>query len=229
MMAVPLAQVRAMSPVLVIGNKAYSSWSLRPWLLLTHHGVPFTEQRLSLDTAAFQDAIGALSPSRRVPALHHDGLVVWDSMAICEYANETWLEGRGWPAARAARAQARSAAAEMHGGFDALRQQLPMNARRSPGRPHWDQHAQRDIDRVQALWRDLRAAHGGDGPFLCGGFGIVDAMFAPVVVRFTGYGVPMDDVAGVYADAIRALPAFRRWMDEAAAEPERLAATDAIA
>lgn len=218
-----------MPPVLVIGNKAYSSWSLRPWLLLVHFGIGFTEKRLALDTAAFQDAIGPLSPSRRVPALHHDGLVVWDSLAICEYVDETWLEGRGWPAARAARARARSAAAEMHAGFDALRLQLPMNARRTPSRPHWDQAAQRDIDRVQAVWRDLRAAHGGDGPFLCGAFGIVDAMYAPVALRFAGYGVATDETASAYCAALRALPAFARWIDEAHAEPERLAATDAIA
>lgn len=217
-----------MPPVLVIGNKVYSSWSMRPWLLLVHFGIAFTERRLALDTADFHDAIGALSPSGRVPVLHHDDLVVWDSLAICEYANETWLEGRGWPAQRAARAQARSATAEMHAGFAALRAQLPMNVRRAPGPRHWDAAAQQDIDRVQQVWRDLRRAHGGDGPFLCGAFGIVDAMYAPVAVRFGGYGVELDDTASAYCAALRALPAFTRWAGEAAAETERIAATDAL-
>jgi len=228
-----------MSLQLVIGNKNYSSWSLRPWLLLAHFGVAFEERRLALDTPAFHAEIPRWSPSRRVPALHHDGLVVWDSLAICEYVNEEFLEGRGWPAGPRARAQARSAAAEMHSGFEALRAQLPMNCRRTPNAYRWDAEAQRDIDRVQVLWRDLRAAHGDGGPgvadtgpaggFLCGGFGIVDAMFAPVAVRFRGYGVEMDADARAFVDAIHALPAFARWQAEALAETERVAAADAYA
>lgn len=218
-----------MSLLLVIGNKNYSSWSLRPWLLLAHFDVAFDERRLALDTDAFHAEIPRWSPSRTVPALHHDGLVVWDSLAICEYASETFLDGRGWPADPRARAQARSAAAEMHSSFAALRAQLPMNCRRTPNAYRWDAEAQRDIDRVQALWRDQRAAHGNGGDFLCGGFGIVDAMFAPVAVRFRGYGVDMDDDARAYVDAVHALPAFARWQAEALAETERVPSTDAYA
>lgn len=215
-------------PVLVIGNKNYSSWSLRPWLLLRHFGVPFEERRLALDTVEFRSAIGALSPSRRVPALHHDGVVVWDSLAICEYANETWLDGRGWPAERAARAVARSASAEMHSGFVALREQLPMNCDREPDGYRWDARAQADIDRVQALWTELRSRFGAGGDFLCGAFGIVDAMFAPVAIRFRGYGVPCAGAAAAYCDALYALPALREWLAAGRAEPERLAQYESL-
>ncbi|HZH43909.1 MAG TPA: glutathione S-transferase family protein [Lysobacter sp.] len=214
-------------PTLVIGNKNYSSWSLRPWLLLRHFGVAFEEVRLPLDTPEFEAAIGRWSPTRRVPVLHDDGVVVWDSLAICEYANERWLDGAGWPAGRAERALARAAAAEMHSGFAQLREQLPMNVRRVPDRYRWDERAQADIDRVQALWRELRERCGGDGEFLCGAFGIVDAMFAPVVYRFLGYGVTMDDTARRWCEAMLALPAMRAWREAALAESERIAATDA--
>jgi glutathione S-transferase len=215
-----------MPTTLVIGNKNYSSWSLRPWLLLRQGGVAFDEVRLPLDTPEFRDGIGRWSPTRRVPVLRDDDLVVWDSLAICEYASERWLDGRGWPDDAAARAVARSAAAEMHSGFAAMRQQLPMNVRREPDGRHWDDDAQRDIDRVMGLWRELRIRFGGDGPFLCGRFGIVDAMFAPVCVRFRGYGVRTDDTAGAFMDAVFALPAMCEWVASARAETERVGADE---
>lgn len=207
-------------PRLVIGNKNYSSWSLRPWLLLREAGIEVDEVRVPLDTPEFEERIGALSPTRRVPALHHDGLVISDSLAICEYANERWLQGSGWPSGLRERALARAAAAEMHSGFAALRSQLPMNCRRQPDDYRWDSRAQADIDRIQQLWRDLRALHEGQGKFLCGAFGIVDAMFAPVVVRFEGYGVRGDDTASDYMAAVRSLPSLRRWCEDAACERE---------
>lgn len=217
-----------MATTLVIGNKNYSSWSLRPWLLLSHHGVAFTERRLLLDTPEFHAQVAQWSPSGRVPALHDGDLVVWDSLAICEYANERWLEGSGWPADLALRALARCAAAEMHSGFGALRSQLPMNFRRQPRQPHWDAAASADIARVQALWRDLRARAGSAGPYLCGDhFGIVDAMFAPVCVRFRGYGVALDADAEAYSRAIFALPAMQAWEAAAGLETERVASDEA--
>ena len=216
-----------MQATLVIGNKTYSSWSLRPWLLLRQAGVDFEEVLLPLDTPEFEAQVGRWSPTRRVPVLHDAGRVVWDSLAICEYANERWLGGRGWPADLDARTAARCAAAEMHSGFGALRSQLPMNLRRRPRAPHWDNAADRDIGRIQALWQDLRGRFGGGGEFLCGDFGIVDAMFAPVCVRFSAYGVAMDATARAYRDAIYALPAFREWQAAAAAETWRVAADEA--
>ena len=213
---------------LYIANKNYSSWSLRPWLLLRHFGVEFDEIRLALDTPGFASEVLQHSPTGKVPALRDGALQVWDSLAICEYANERWLGGRGWPVDLAQRAVARAAAAEMHSGFTALRSQLPMNSRRQPDGYRWDAAAQRDIDRVQALWRELRAAHGAEGDFLFGAFGIVDAMFAPVAIRFDGYGVAVDDTAAAYMQALFALPALREWRQAAAQESEHVAATDAL-
>lgn len=204
---------------LIIGNKSRSSWSLRPWLLLRQFDIAFDELVLPLDTPEFERRIGDYSPSRRVPALHVDGEVIWDSLAICEVANERWLDGAGWPAEPRARAAARSAAAEMHAGFPALRRQLPFECRRAPAAPHWDGEAAADVARIQALWADLRARFGDGRGFLCGGFGIVDAMFAPVCVRFRGYGVPVDATARAYMDTIFALPAFLEWQAAADAEP----------
>jgi glutathione S-transferase len=175
-------------PRLVIGDKNLSSWSLRPWLLLRHFEVRFEEVPLPLDTPEFAARIGAYSPTGRVPVLWDGALQVWDSLAICEYANERWLDGRGWPAASAVRAQARAAACEMHAGFAALRRQLPMQACRRPDGEQWDAQACADIARIVQLWATLRQTHGTGGAFLCGDFGIVDAMFAPVAVRFAGYG-----------------------------------------
>lgn len=215
-------------PVLIIGNKNYSSWSLRPWLLLRHFGVEFQEVRLPLFTDAFAVEIGRYSPTGKVPALRDGDLAVWDSLAICEYVNERWLAGRGWPADPKMRAIARAAAAEMHSGFAALRAQLPMNSRRRPDAYRGDAAAQADIDRVQALWGQLRGRHGEDGEFLCGGFGIVDAMFAPVAIRFQGYGVPVDAVSDRYMQALFALPALREWREAAVLESESLAATEAF-
>jgi len=215
-------------PILVIGNKNYSSWSMRPWLLLRHFGVQFEERRLLLDTPEFERDIAHWSPTGRVPVLIDNGVTVWDSLAICEYANERWLDGAGWPRERSARAQARAAAAEMHSGFAALRTQLPMNSRRQPDAYRWDAKAQAEIDRIQRLWAELSARHGAGADFLCGDFGIVDAMFAPVAIRFLGYGVPLDDASRRYVDALQRVPAFAQWREEASRETERIEATEAL-
>ena len=213
---------------LVIGNKNYSSWSLRPWLLLRHFQVAFEEVRLPLDTPAFRDDVFRYSPSGRVPVLHDGDLVVWDSLAICEYVNERFIEGRGWPGEWRQRARARSAAAEMHSGFAALRTQLPMNCRRRPDAYRWKSDAQQDIDSVQALWRELRRDGGRGGEFLCGEFGIVDAMFAPVAIRFRGYGVPLEPEAQAYVEALLRLPSLREWDVAAESESERLEKYEAL-
>ncbi len=206
---------------LIIGNKNYSSWSLRPWLLLKVFKVPFEEVRLPLDTPEFYQRIPEFSPTGRVPVLHDSGRVIWDSLAICEYLNESRLHGKAWPADISARALARCAASEMHSGFSALRSQLPMNCRRVPNAYRWDANADADIRRVQELWQQM--GRHTDGPFLLGEFGIVDAMFAPVAIRFLGYGVALGAHAQQYCDALFALPAMREWQRDAEAESERLA------
>jgi glutathione S-transferase len=216
-------------PLLVIGNKRYSSWSLRPWLFLRHSGIDFDERVLALDTAAYASDIGALSPTRRVPVLHDGELVVWDSLAICEYANERWLGGRGWPADIAERAIARAACAEMHSGFAALRNECPMNVCRQLERPlALSSAAQADVARVRALWRELRTRHGAGGDFLFGAPGLVDAYYAPVVMRFWTYRLEADAVERAYVDAVRGLPAMREWIAAATAEREILAKYEAI-
>ena len=211
----------AATPTLVIGDKRLSSWSLRAWLLLRHFDLPFEEEVLPPDTPEYYRRIGQYSPTGRVPALHVGDEKIWDSLAICEVANERWLGGRGWPSDPRARAAARSASCEMHSGFGALRAQLPMDCSRQPREPHWDEAAARDIARIQELWRGLRQAHGDGEGFLCGTFGIVDAMFAPVCVRFRGYGVPVDRNAARYMETIFALPAMRQWLAAAELEPAR--------
>ncbi|HXD83255.1 MAG TPA: glutathione S-transferase family protein [Rudaea sp.] len=209
-------------PVLVVGSKNYSSWSLRPWLLLRQFGVAFDEIVLPLDTPEFYARIHDYSPTGRVPALRDGDVHVWDSLAIAEYANERWLDRHGWPANIVERALARSISAEMHSGFAALRSELPMNCRKRVKNHPTSKDAQADITRIKALWRDARARFGKGGPFLFGTFGIADAMYAPVVLRFVSYDVTLDPAERAYADAILALPAMREWL--AASVDERLVA-----
>jgi glutathione S-transferase len=209
---------QAEAPLLIIGNKNYSSWSLRPWLLLRQFDIPFRELQLPLDTPEFEARIGAYAPNRRVPALHDGDVRVWDSLAICEYANERWLGGRGWPADVATRARARAISAEMHSGFTALRNELPFNCRKRTRLGQVSAAAAEDVERVLAIWRETRRAHGTDGALLFGPFGIADAMYAPVALRFISYGVTLDAETRRYVDAILALPALGAWLAGAAAE-----------
>lgn len=203
-------------PTLVIGTKNRSSWSLRPWLLLRNAGVAFDEVRLPLDTPEFYTNIGKYSPTGCVPALRDGELVVWDSLAICEYVSERFLHGSGWPAPIKARARARAVSAEMHSGFAALRNQCPLNCTlRTSVVP--SAQSRRDIERIGAIWRDCRARD-TDGPFLFGDFSIADAMFAPVILRFVSYAIPTGPVERDYMDAMLALPALQQWLADAAAE-----------
>ncbi|MEO8670588.1 MAG: glutathione S-transferase family protein [Tahibacter sp.] len=203
-------------PTLVIGTKNRSSWSLRPWLLLRHAGVAFDEVRLPLDTPEFYTSIGKYSPTGCVPALRDGDLLLWDSLAICEYVNERFLDGAGWPADIVSRARARAISAEMHSGFSALRNQCPLNCTlRTRVVP--DAQSRRDIERITTIWRECRALV-TQGPFLFGTFSIADAMYAPVVLRFVSYGIPVGPVESDYMDAMQALPALQQWQAEAAAE-----------
>jgi len=203
---------------LVIGNKNYSSWSLRPWLPLKVAGVSFTEVKVLLDQPDTAAKIAVHSPSGRVPVLIHGGLRIWDSLAICEYVAESFPAARLWPVTADVRATARSVSAEMHSGFAALRRDLPMNIRERLPRK-WGADVQADIDRIVRIWQDCRAAAAAQGPFLFGAFSIADAMFAPVATRFRTYGVPVPPACAAYIEAIVSLPAFLEWEAEALAEP----------
>jgi glutathione S-transferase len=198
-----------------IGNKNYSSWSLRPWLLMKHLGLDFEERIIPLDTPGFARDIAALSPTRRVPLLEHAGLRIWDSLAICEYACE--LAGAGWPKDRAARAVARSVCAEMHAGFGALRSQWPMNARAEGRKTAPNPERDADIARIGELWNDCRARFGAAGPWLFGEYSVADAMYAPVVLRFRTYGAQPPDTRG-YTDTVLGDAHLRGWLAAAAAE-----------
>jgi glutathione S-transferase len=209
---------------LVIGNKNYSSWSLRPWLALKMAGIAFDEVRIALDQPDTKARILRYSPTGKVPCLIDGRLTVWDSLAICEYVNETHAQGRLWPADRATRASARAVTAEMHSGFAALRTHLSMDIRaRKPARGAEAQRlagVQADIERIVALWTAALDASGG--PMLFGEFCIADAFYAPVVTRFVTYGVALPPLLAAYSDRVLALPAMRDWVAAAQAEVEEL-------
>jgi glutathione S-transferase len=206
-----------MALTLYVGSKRYSSWSLRPYLALAQAGASFETKTILLDRPTTRDEIAKVNPAGKVPVLDHDDLVIWDSIAICEYVHELYPQAKLWPEARAARARARAISAEMHSGFAALRQNMPMDlcADRA-GQGHVPE-ALADARRVQEIWREALAASGG--PFLFGAFTIADAMFAPVTTRFTTYGVQLDDACRRYVEAIAALPAMREWRADAGREP----------
>jgi glutathione S-transferase len=203
-----------------LGNKNYSSWSLRPWLVLKHATVTFDEVVIPLYQSGSRETILKYSPSGRVPALRHGDVTVWESLAICEYLAESFPNFELWPQDQAARALARAVSAEMHAGFHALRQHLPMNIRSSfPGRGVTPE-VQADINRIMAIWRDCRTRFGeGNGDFLFGQFTIADAMFAPVVTRFRTYKTDIEREAEAYCETIMAMPAMQEWIAAAKNEP----------
>ncbi len=204
---------------LVIGNKQFSSWSLRPWIALKQIGLPFREVVVLLRRPETRAEILTYSPSGKVPYLIDGAIGVWDSLAIIEYLNELKPEAGLWPADRAARALARAISAEIHSGFAALRAHLGMDLKRAPTRGDWPADAAADIERVQAIWAESRARFGAGGPFLFGRYTAADAMYAPVVTRFHRYGVPLDPQLAAYRDAVLTLPAIRDWTAAAQLEP----------
>ena len=202
-----------------IGNKNYSSWSLRGWLMLKQSGASFEEVVIPLRETGTRTTILRHSPSGLVPALERGELFVWESLAIGEYLADRYPEAGLWPADQTARAVARSVSAEMHAGFSALRSHLPMNMRSTFAGRSVTPEAQADINRVTALWRDCRKRFGQEGQFLFGPPTIADAMYAPVVSRFRTYKVALEEEAQLYADAVWALPAMQEWATAAGNEP----------
>jgi len=214
-----------MAPItLFIGNHNYSSWSLRPWILLRHLGLAFDAVVIPLDQPDTRARIEAVNPAGKLPLLRHGALDVWDSLAICEYACE--LAGSGLPRDRAARARVRSAAAEMHAGFPALRTAWPMNARavgrRTPSTPALE----RDVRRIVELWNDCRRRYGAGGPWLFGDYSLADAMYAPVALRFRTYGAAVEGAAAAYLATVLADAHLADWIAAAAAEPWTIAADE---
>ena len=207
-----------MALTLFVGSKRLSSWSLRPYLALAHAGADFKTEVILLDQADTKAKILAVNPAKRVPVLHDGDLVIHDSLAICEYVAELYPTAGLWPDDRKQRGLARAYAAEMHSGFQALRQQMPMElVTRKPGQGRTPESLA-DIARVQEIWKTALATSGG--PFLFGTFTIADAMFAPVATRFETYAVELEPACRTYSDALHALPAMRKWHEDAALEPQ---------
>ncbi|MFN4143177.1 glutathione S-transferase family protein [Aestuariivirga sp.] len=196
---------------LVIGNKNYSSWSLRPWMALTMAGIPFRETVIPLDTPETARLIAAHSGAGRVPVLHHGRHTIWESLAIMEYLAELFPEKHLWPKAMVARALARAVSHEMHAGFAALRSACPMNLRRAVKPVPLNEAVLRDVARIEELWRLCRGRFGKGGRFLFGRFSIADAMFAPVVSRFRTYAIEVTDESRAYMEAVMNTEAFGQW------------------
>lgn len=205
---------------LVIGNKAYSSWSLRPWLLLKQAQIPFEEVRIALYQDDHAAKIRRYSPAGKVPILIDKGAAIWESLAICEYLAERHADKQLWPSDPAARAFGRAISAEMHAGFSAMRGELVMNVRHVLPRAGIGAAVAVDIARIEAIWNDSLRRYGG--PFLLGAFSVADAMFAPVATRFRTYAVALSVSAQRYANTVLALPAMQEWYAAAAVEPEVL-------
>lgn len=205
-------------PTLVIANKLYSSWSLRPWIMLRQAGIAFDEVVIPLDHPDTRQRILQHSPAGRVPVLVDGEITVWDSLAILEYAAECWPGAGIWPQDPAARALARSISAEMHSGFQALRKACPMNLGRKYATRDRGPDVAADAARIGAIWRDARDRFGAGGPFLFGAFSGADAMYAPVVTRLDTYGFAVDPVSRAYMDAVLASPAFVSWREAALQE-----------
>ncbi len=217
-----------MPPIkLAIANRNYSSWSLRAWLVLERTRAPFQEVVVPLRQPGTEAEIALHSPSGRLPALTDGALVIWDSLAIAEYLAERFPQTRLWPTDPQARAAARSVCAEMHSGFTALRQTLPMNIRRRRPGGFEAPSVTADIIRITRLWSELRKAYGAGGPYLFREWGIADAFFTPVAARFRTYGVPLPPDAAEYRDSLLTWPSFRRWEQLAEKEPWTIPEYDA--
>ncbi|MBX6328928.1 MAG: glutathione S-transferase family protein [Pseudolabrys sp.] len=208
-----------MALTLVIGNKNYSSWSLRPWIAMKVAGIAFEEVLVPLYEPGSRERILSYSPAGKVPILIDGERRIWESLAILEYLAETFPAARLWPTDAGARAHARAVAAEMHAGFAALRRACAMNLWLPPRPRPQGADVMADVARIEAIWRDCRARYGCDGPFLFGAFGAADAMYAPVVARFHHYGLPVGTDTRAYMEAVMALPAWREWREAALREP----------
>ncbi|MDB9528850.1 glutathione S-transferase family protein [Oscillatoria sp. CS-180] len=218
-----------MSLKLIIGNKNYSSWSLRAWLFLKQSNVDFEEIRLALFTEQWETEIKRYTPAGKVPVLLDGDIAVWDSLAIMEYVRENYSDIVGWPGDRVAQAHARSIATEMHSGFMAIREELPQNLRlcQQRSRDDFSSTTRSEIERVETLWQDCFQRYGG--PWLCGDFSIADVMYAPVALRFVTYGIELIPEAQQFVTLVQELDAIQDWTQDAVAEEETLPFIDAHA
>ena len=198
-------------PLLIIGNKNYSSWSLRAYMALAAFAIPFEEKLLRLGTPDFHKSVRRQSKAGLVPILKHNDLVIWDTLAIMEYLAETWPNKHLWPKNKKARAVARSVSAEMHSGFGGLRKACPMNLRRQPKPVHLNENAIHDVARLEEIFDYCRKTFGKDGPFLFGRFSLADAMFTPLLTRLETYAVRQKLITKAYIIAVLSTEAFQSW------------------
>ncbi len=212
---------------LIIGNKNYSSWSLRPWILLKETGIAFEEQRIPLHTETTRSTVLQLSPAGKVPIYIDNGLTIWDSLAICEYINDKYPDKHCWPTDMQDRARARAISNEMHSGFPTIRNTLFMSCRTRIVYTNISPKLEEELERVRQIWRDCRSRN-PDGPFLFGRFTIADAMYAPMVCRFLAYGIKVGAAEQAYMDAMLALPSLKQWMQDGAAETEVLSKYEVV-
>lgn len=206
--------------MLVIGNKNYSSWSLRPWLFLKHHNIDFKENRVPLFVESTASQLEEYGSDFKVPVLKDSDLIVWDSLSILEYVSEVYLGGGGWPDEPEVRSVARSVSSEMHSSYTNVRSEMPMNCRKKFEKINLSQGAEREIGRITSLWRTCRTGYGEGGEWLFGDFSIADAMFAPVALRFNGYSVPLSGIEAEYVQSVLNHPAIIEWVEAGKQEKE---------
>jgi len=208
---------------LIIGNKNYSSWSLRPWVFLKQNGIAFIEERVPLFVETTNDRLAEYNSDFKVPVLKDGDLIVWDSLSILEYLSENHLQSGGWPQDPRARAVARSVSCEMHSSFMNVRNELPMNCRKIFDNLTLTDEAEREIERITALWRQYRLQYGANGEWLFGDYSIADAMFAPIALRFHGYNIALGDIEKTYVNNVLKQPCIIEWMDAGKMESEIIA------
>lgn len=205
---------------LIIGNKNYSSWSLRPWIFLKQMGIPFREKRVPLFTDTTRAELEAYGSDYKVPILKDGDLIVWDSLAILEHLSEKHLNGNGWPGNADARAIARSVSSEMHSSFSNVRGEMPMNCRRQFKDFQPSPAAKREVERIKSLWRQCRTQYGSNGEWLFGDYSIADAMFAPIALRFHSYDIPLDGIERAYLQSELNQPGIIEWIEAGKEETE---------
>ena len=207
---------------LIIGNKNYSSWSLRPWVFLKQNQIEFAEKRVALFTKTTNQELSEFNSDFKVPVLKDGSLLIWESLSILEYLSEKYLGSKGWPEDLNARALARSISCEMHSSFFNVRNELPMNCRKKFQNINLSSDAKHEIDRIKDLWRQCRSQYGGNGEWLFGEYSISDAMYAPVALRFYGYSIPLTGVEEAYVANVLQQPCIIDWIEAGKAEKEVL-------
>jgi len=205
---------------LIIGNKNYSSWSLRPWIFLKQNKINFTEERVALFTETTDEELSQYNSDFKVPVLKDGNLLIWDSLSILEYLSEKYLESNGWPRELNARALARSVSCEMHSSFFNLRNELPMNCRKKFQNINLSSEAKREIERIKMLWRQCRTQFGEEGEWLFGKYSIADAMFSPIALRLEGYSISLGEIEETYVQCVLKQPSIAEWIESGKVETE---------